>query len=318
MFKKSRAQASSYDLIAVGRASVDTFLMGEIFKPICSHGSCYEHIPLGAKLKVDDVFSSFGGNGLNAAVTFARQRLKVGLLTEVGVDLDSENLMRLIATEGISAELILKNIDAKLAKATTIVAPSGERSVLAYRGKSQDYIGLSRLFDPQYSRWVYISSLNSIEYLAMILRSAKNKGSLVAFNPGGVELLEHKKTLNLLREYPVEVLILNREEAITLLGSDGGSKQLAILGAKLASFCVVTDGPLGSHCGTADGRYFFQPISEDVAVVDRTGAGDAFASGLVSGLALGKDISEALDLGAKNSTSVVQKIGAQAGIIFTH
>jgi sugar/nucleoside kinase (ribokinase family) len=48
---------------------------------------------------------------------------------------------------------------------------------------------------------------------------------------------------------------------------------------------------------------------------ERTGAGDAFASTLVAMLAQGHDLGTALLWAPINSMSVVQKLGAQAGLL---
>jgi ribokinase len=56
---------------------------------------------------------------------------------------------------------------------------------------------------------------------------------------------------------------------------------------------------------------------DDVPVVDRTGAGDAFSSGFTAMVAAGKSMEEAITFASANSTSVVSKIGAKAGIL-TH
>ena len=49
--------------------------------------------------------------------------------------------------------------------------------------------------------------------------------------------------------------------------------------------------------------------------VDRTGAGDSFSSTFTAAIALGKTPAEALSWGPINSMSVVQYIGAQAGLL---
>jgi ribokinase len=49
--------------------------------------------------------------------------------------------------------------------------------------------------------------------------------------------------------------------------------------------------------------------------LDRTGAGDAFASTIVAALAQGESIETALSWAPINSMSVVQKLGAQAGLL---
>jgi sugar/nucleoside kinase (ribokinase family) len=54
---------------------------------------------------------------------------------------------------------------------------------------------------------------------------------------------------------------------------------------------------------------------EDVKVVDRLGAGDAFSSGFLSQWAVGKSLKESVLFASANSTSVVTKIGAKTGIL---
>jgi len=48
---------------------------------------------------------------------------------------------------------------------------------------------------------------------------------------------------------------------------------------------------------------------------ERTGAGDAFSSTFVTALALGKDVRTALRWAPINSMSVVQQVGARAGLL---
>jgi sugar/nucleoside kinase (ribokinase family) len=48
---------------------------------------------------------------------------------------------------------------------------------------------------------------------------------------------------------------------------------------------------------------------------DRTGAGDAFASTIVASLALGNSLETSMLWAPINSMSVVQKLGAQAGLL---
>jgi sugar/nucleoside kinase (ribokinase family) len=54
---------------------------------------------------------------------------------------------------------------------------------------------------------------------------------------------------------------------------------------------------------------------QDVKVIDRTGAGDAFASGFLSQWVKGKSLKDSVIFASANSTSVVTKIGAKAGIL---
>jgi len=78
---------------------------------------------------------------------------------------------------------------------------------------------------------------------------------------------------------------------------------------------VITDGPDGAYA--SDGQQMFSmPNYPDPAdPFDRTGAGDAFASTITAALALGESLEAALLWAPINSMSVVQKLGAQAGLL---
>ena len=82
----------------------------------------------------------------------------------------------------------------------------------------------------------------------------------------------------------------------------------------MAPTTIMTDGPNGVTA--TDRRYVVKAgMYEDVPVLDRTGAGDAFSSGLVAQLALGASLKDAIVFASANSTSVVGQVGAKGGIL---
>jgi ribokinase len=77
---------------------------------------------------------------------------------------------------------------------------------------------------------------------------------------------------------------------------------------------VVSEGPNGVTA--TDGKIIITAgMYEDVPVIDRTGAGDAFGSGFLSQWAGGKSLKDAVTFASANSTSVVGSIGAKTGIL---
>ena len=110
---------------------------------------------------------------------------------------------------------------------------------------------------------------------------------------------------------------MNLEEAaeVTELKIDNVrviAEKLAEMGPEIA---IITNGTKGSVAYT-DGKLYKVPNYPDfIKPVDRTGAGDAFASAVVGALALGKPLEEALLWGPINSANVVTKLGAQAGLL---
>ena len=90
------------------------------------------------------------------------------------------------------------------------------------------------------------------------------------------------------------------------------AKMMTTLGPKII---VITDGPKGAYVYDGSDAWYMPVYPDPQAPVDRTGAGDSFASTFISALALGKTPSEAITWAPINSMSVVQKIGAQAGLL---
>jgi ribokinase len=138
----------------------------------------------------------------------------------------------------------------------------------------------------------------------------------LAFQPGtfhfkwGVE-----KLANLYAR--THIIVLNREEAVDITKESYDSiRNLANALHELGpQKVVITDGPNGSYA-SYDYKLVTIPNYPDAAPpVDRTGAGDAFASTIVAALALGESMDTALTWAPINSANVVQKLGAQAGLL---
>ena len=77
---------------------------------------------------------------------------------------------------------------------------------------------------------------------------------------------------------------------------------------------IITDGGNGSAAVAAD-QHWYLPILPDIKRVETTGAGDAFASATTAGLMRGKTLPEAMRWGQCQAASVIQKIGAEAGLL---
>ena len=99
-----------------------------------------------------------------------------------------------------------------------------------------------------------------------------------------------------------------------LFGEDLSIKELLQQASEHVDVALLTDGPKGSYA--TDGSHVFKAgMYEDVPVVDRLGAGDAFTSGFVCKIAEGETIEKALTFASANSTNVVSMIGAKTGIL---
>lgn len=301
-------------ICALGAASQDVFLSGhEIVSSKDDEGNLVEEFPLGAKINIENVVFSTGGGATNAAVTFARQNIEASFIGRIGHD---------AAGQAVIAELDIYDVDTsgvvydpKLGTqySTVLLANTGERSILIYRGaaqmhKASDYEDI----DMSKYDWLYVSSFAGVmDALNVVFTRAKEHGVKIAFNPGQGELDKMAQLRPLLED--VDILIVNKEEAAMIV-EGANSEELVRHGMNFVPMMVVSDGPRGVTA--TDGKTIVSAgMYDEVPVIDRTGAGDAFGSGFLSQIAKGKSLKDAVIFASANSTSVVNKIGAKSGVL---
>lgn len=300
-------------MLAIGAATQDVFLQGgAIFKPYSEHGVPYEHLPLGAKLSVDNVVFATGGNALNAATTFARQGLESHFMGVVGIEPAGEVVMRTLDEEGIDSRYVRQSERYKTSYSTILLAPTGERTILTCHGTKLRADGADLTLEAvAEADWLYVSSVDSMALLERIVTIAAKHNTKVAINPSGRELAEADKLRPILED--VEVLLANKEE-MQLLVEGKTSEELLRHAAHLTPVVVLSDGPNGVLA--TDSKHVVNAgMYDDVKVIDRTGAGDAFGSGFVAAHAQGKSLQDAVVFASANATSVVTRIGATPGIL---
>lgn len=301
-------------ILTIGKTVQDVFLKSEEFDPHKEGKVVYTHLPLGLKLEVEDVTFDTGGNAGNVAVTLARQGIHTSYMWTLGHDPASETVLRQLDHEGVDTSPVVQKEIYQAGYSTILIATNGERTILNHRGVSTDEHGkdldLTAIDDAD---WVYPTSLanGGLGLLKKIVDHAEKAGTKVMLNPAGPELAEPEKLKSLLES--VDILCVNKEEMQKLV--EGTTlEELVQHGLNLVPVVIISDGPNGVVA--SDGKTVVKAgMYEDVKVIDRTGAGDAFASGFLSQWVLGKSLAESIVFASANSTSVVQYIGAKKGIL---
>lgn len=305
---------STSKILTIGKSTQDVFLTSDEFDPHTEGKVIYTHLPLGEKMEVEDVTFATGGNAGNVAVTCARQGLHTEYMWTLGFDPASETVLRDLDHEGVITNRVMQKDRYQAGYSTILIATNGERTILNHRGRSTDHTGrdldFSAIADAD---WVYPTSLanGGLELLRKIVDEAEKHDTKVMFNPAGPELAEPDKLRGLLES--IDVLVLNKEEAQKIVHGTTSEELVRHL-LHLVPVAIVSDGPNGVVA--SDGKTLIKAgMYEDVKVIDRTGAGDAFASGFLSRWAKGDSLKNAIVFASANSTSVVTKIGAKDGIL---
>lgn len=300
-------------ILSIGKATQDVFLRDDEFDPHKEGKVLYTHLPLGAKLDISEAYFRTGGNATNVAVTFARQGLHSRYLWVLGKDDPaSRSILDELNGEMVDTHYVSHESGIRASYSTVLLATSGERTILNFHGSIPTTSQVVTKFDAfDGVNWVYPTAVGNFETLEKIVHEAKRRGVKVMLNPAGSELAEPTKLKSLLSE--VEVLCLNKEE-MQLLVEGSTLDALVRHGLNYCPVVIVSDGPNGVVA--SDGKTIVRAgMYEDVPVIDRTGAGDAFGSGFLSYWAKGMSLSDSITFASANSTSVVRQIGAKPGIL---
>lgn len=302
-------------ICALGAASQDVFISGRGIRAQLDPATneYVEEFKLGAKLNVEQVTFSTGGGATNAAVTFARQGLASSFIGKLGHDIAGHAVIQALDLENVESGKVVYDPKLGTQYSTILLADSGERTILIYRGAAHTHTADDyESIDFSAYDWLYISSFaGAMDALDVIMAKAKKAGVKIAFNPGDGELTQIEKLKPLLED--VDVLIVNKEEAAQIVEGTEMEELVRHL-LHYVPAAIVSDGPNGVLA--SDGKVLVRAgMYEDVPVIDRTGAGDAFGSGFLSQWAQGKSLKDAIVFASANSTSVVGKIGAKEGIL---
>lgn len=305
-------------ILAIGDIITDAFVkLSEEHAEVTTDEKGYKRLTfeLGAKIPYDeaDIVQAVECSP-NAAVSMSRLGLSTSLMTWIGDDKTGQEMVEYLKSERVGVDEIVVEKGIK----------SNYHYVLRYgpdRTKLQRFEDYSYEWrDPaQKPDWVYLGVLGEKTWPlheALLAYLGKNPSIKLIFQPGMYHLMWSTEKMAPFY-HRAELVIMNREEAAQVTGKDRGSvaglmQALHDLGVKVA---VVTDGADGAYASNGSKLFFMRNYPDPQPPYDRTGAGDAFASTIAAALALGESLETALTWAPINSMSVVQQLGAQAGLL---
>ena len=165
-------------------------------------------------------------------------------------------------------------------------------------------------------KWAYYTSVgkNHEIFHTQIPEYMKKYDISLAFSPGSFQIREGLENLKPILA-AADLLILNKQEAMLLVGGEDLKESIVKLRETGAKTIVITDGAEGS-VGSFDGKEFWRVgVPQNAPVVESTGAGDAYSTGFLAATIYGKPIAEAMVWGTLNATSVIGQIGSRAGLL---
>ncbi len=306
-----------FDLISIGDVTVDNYIHVKDAEIKCNldKTDCKLCLEYGQKIPVDHFSHQIGGNAANNAVGSLRLKLKSAIYVNVGDDATGLQIKYQLKQDGLDIGYVVvnKGMESNL---STVISFQGERTILVYH-QPWKY----QLPDLDKAKWVYFTSVApsvvDSNLIPDLIRYLESSGSNLLYNPGTFQIKTGvKKNPRLLSL--TKLFIVNLEEAKLCLGYKEEEdipvkqllKKLADLGPQMV---IITDSSNGSF--GFDGENYYKLGVFPSKMIEVTGAGDAYATGVLSGLFHGKDLKEAMRWGGVNSASVIEYIGPQKGLL---
>ncbi len=307
------------DFVGIGDTVVDAFirLNEHEARTTCrtDNDACEIAMPFGAKVPYDFVEVVYAvGNSANASVSASRLGLKSALITNLGDDENGKDCLASLTKDGVDTQYALLH-EGKKTNYHYVLWYDSDRTILI----KHEVFPYTLPLGEKGPRWLYLSSLGDTslpfhheiaEYLTA------HPETKLAFQPGTFQIKLGYEALKDVYQH-TEVFFCNVEEARLILGEETTpAKDLAkLMSARGPKISVITDGPKGAYVYDGTDTWFMPTYPDPKPPYERTGAGDSFASTFIAALAHGFTAHDAITWAPINSMSVVQKIGAQAGLL---
>lgn len=255
-----------------------------------------------------------GGAAANVAAHLARLGLRVELAGCVGDDPSAAGLAAELTAAGV--RLALRTVPgAPTGTVVSLVESDGQRSMLADRGANLE-LAPGDVPAPAPGGHLYLSGYTLLDPRPRTaglraLHDAAAAGCTVSVDPASTGPLARYGVDRWLADTAGATLLLpNAEEARLLTGCSDAEDAARALAARYP-VVVVKLGPDGALWASAD--VLVHRPAHPTTVVDTTGAGDAFAAGLLSSWLRSPEPAPAaaLDAGLARAAAVVRQPGAR-------
>jgi ribokinase len=252
-----------------------------------------------------------GGKGANQAVAAARLGARVAFIGRVGRDEHGDELLGLLADEGIDVRFTTRDPQASTGVALVMIDCAGEKQIMVAPGANhrlspreitaaKDLVAGARVLLTQFE-----IPMRSV--LAAV-RIAHGAGVKIVIDPAPPQRAPRElvRRATIIRPNSAEAQALTGVKVSDLPSARKAARKLLSFGVTAAA---TQAGDAGDLLVWKDGEACFPRLP--VKVVDATGAGDAFAAGLAVALSEGRSWMEAGAFANAAAALATTKFGAQ-------
>ena len=314
---------ASLDVIGVGNAIVDVLAKADDAF-LAAHS-----IPKGGMILIDEAQASTiygamaagveisGGSAANSIACIASMGGKGGFVGKVADDTLGEIFRHDLHAIGVEFDTKPLGDGPATGRCLVNVTPDAQRSMTTFLGAaglvSPDDIDEGQIARAEITFFEGYLFEQPVARQAFIRACAiaKREGKRAALTLSDASCVDRQ--FDILQQFipqHIDILLANDREAETLFGSD----DLDVIAEKARKLCPLTAVTLsekGSILIPRDGDVVKVDAVKPAQLVDTTGAGDAYAAGLLLGLARGFELESAGALGSLAASEVISHFGAR-------
>lgn len=280
--------------------------------------------------KLDNVCGydlAVAGAEFNVAIGTARLEHKVTYMTKLGNDPFGKRIVSVLKQNKIGSEFVTFSKEKStgfMLKGRTSV---GDPDIFYFRKNSAastlnetdvEKIDLTKYSHIHLTGILPALSEDTKKAAFYLIKKAKEQGLFISFDPNLRPQLwkseeQMKSTINELASY-ADLVLPGQAEGKILIGTDDEKEINDFYLQNGASICVTKCGSKGAYVSTKDGEGYMVEGYKVEKVVDTVGAGDGFATGIVTGLMEGLTLLEAVKRGTAIGAIQVMSRGDNEGL----
>lgn len=302
-------------VLVVGSSVIDLFLKieDEHHMNVEGHKVSFN---LGDKIPIEITQLAIGGNGANVSVGLSRLGISTIFYTYLTNDLFSREIEEGIKKEGV--RVLAEGGEGEKSSLSLVFDINQDRIIFSHHQIKEHIFSYDDAPPPDF---VYVTSIGKHweNAYSSILTFLSQHHIDYAFAPG-THQLKDKGSVFLEMLAGAKIIFINKEEAQDILEYTGSPSESDIKSILLAlkalgsTIVSVTDGAHGAYILDGHQQVLFIP-SIQAPILEKTGAGDAYASGFLSSYVQGNSIGTCMQWGTVNAHHSMQKVGAQTGLL---
>lgn len=259
-----------------------------------------------------------GGKGSNQAIAAARLNGDISFITKVGKDSHSEMAFNLYKEAGVKTHSIIQDDKLFTGVAGIMIDEDGNNAINIISGAAEHLVNsdIDNHIETIKKSEIFLTQMETPDETTIYaLKKAKENGCTTVLNPAPARKIDEGnfKLIDFFTPNETEVEFYLNKKIQTSEDIKNAANELLKKGIKNV---IITLGEKGIYFSNGKENFFLEAYKLKQAVVDTTGAGDAFNGAFAVGLANDLDLKEALSFANKVAGISTTRLGAASSMPF--